>query len=98
MHGIVADVNASTSHLIYQSGQVIYQSGQVEIDLARRDLRVRGVPVPIGGRAFEIIEILVRAAGELVTTDRLMERVWPGAIVEENTLQVHNSADRNTLG
>jgi len=84
-------VTASTS-------QLIYRSGQVEIDLARRELRVHGVPVPIGGRAFEIIEILVREAGELVTTDQLMERVWPGAIVEENTLQVHISAVRKALG
>jgi predicted ATPase/DNA-binding winged helix-turn-helix (wHTH) protein len=75
-----------------------YQSSQVEIDPARRELRVRGVPAPIGGRAFEIIEILVRQAGELVTTDQLMERVWPGAIVEENTLQVHISAVRKALG
>jgi DNA-binding winged helix-turn-helix (wHTH) protein len=84
-------VKASTS-------QLTYQSGQVEIDLARRELRVRGVPVPIGGRAFEIIEILGDAAGELVTTDQLMKCVWPGAIVEENTLQVHISAVRKALG
>jgi predicted ATPase/DNA-binding winged helix-turn-helix (wHTH) protein len=90
-NGIVADVKASTS-------QLTYQSGQVEIDLARRELRVRGVPVPIGGRAFEIIEILGGAAGEVVTTDQLMKRVWPGAIVEENTLQVHISAVRKALG
>jgi DNA-binding winged helix-turn-helix (wHTH) protein len=84
-------VKASTS-------SPIYQSGQVEIDLARRELRVRGVAVPIGGRAFEIIEVLVRKDGELVTTDQLMQRVWPGAIVEENTLQVHISAVRKALG
>jgi DNA-binding winged helix-turn-helix (wHTH) protein len=59
---------------------------------------VRGVPVPIGGRAFEIIEVLVQAAGELVTKNDLMKRVWPGAIVEENTLWVHVSAVRKALG
>jgi predicted ATPase len=78
--------------------QLMYQSGQVEIDLTRRELRVHEVPVPIGGRAFEVIEILVRATGELVTTDELMKRVWPGVIVEENTLQVHISAVRKALG
>lgn len=89
--GIVADVEATTS-------QLIYESGQLEVDLARRELRVRGVPVPIGGRAFEIIEVLVQAAGELVTKNDLMKRVWPGAIVEENTLWVHISAVRKALG
>ncbi len=80
------------------TSQLIYESGQLEIDLARRELRVRGFPVPIGGRAFEIIEVLVQAAGELVTKDDLMKRVWPGAIVEENTLWVHVSAVRKALG
>jgi predicted ATPase/DNA-binding winged helix-turn-helix (wHTH) protein len=69
-----------------------------EVDLARRELRARGVPVPIGGRAFEIIEVLVQSAGELVTKNDLSARVWPGAIVEDNTLQFHISAIRKALG
>jgi predicted ATPase/DNA-binding winged helix-turn-helix (wHTH) protein len=76
----------------------VYTSGQWEIDLGRRELRAQGVPVSLGGRAFEIIEALVQSAGELVTKDDLMGRVWPGAIIEENTLQVHISAIRKTLG
>jgi predicted ATPase/DNA-binding winged helix-turn-helix (wHTH) protein len=78
--------------------QPVYQTGEWEIDLGRRELRARGVSVPIGGRAFEIVEVLVRAAGNLVTKDDLMNRVWPGAIVGENTLQVHISAVRKALG
>jgi predicted ATPase/DNA-binding winged helix-turn-helix (wHTH) protein len=76
----------------------IYASGECEVDLARRELRVLGSTVPIGGRAFEIIEILTRAAGELVTKDELMKRVWPGTVVMENTLQVHAAAVRKALG
>ena len=76
----------------------VYESGGWEVDLARRELRAHGIPVPIGGRAFEIIEVLVQSAGELVTKDDVMGRVWPGAIVEENTLQVHISAIRKALG
>ena len=81
-----------------QGRRLVYESGEWEVDLARRELRARGVPVPIGGRAFEIIEILVQSAGGLVTKDDLSARVWPGAIVEENTLQVHISAIRKALG
>ena len=47
----------------------------------------RSIPVPIGSRAFEVMEVLVRSAGEFVTKDNLMDRVWPGAIIEENTLR-----------
>ena len=54
--------------------------------------------MPIGARAFEIIAILVRSANDLVTKNDLMDRIWPGATVGENTLQVHISAIRKALG
>jgi non-specific serine/threonine protein kinase len=76
----------------------VYEFGEWEVDLARRELRASGVPIPLGGRAFQIFAVLVQSAGELVTKDELMARVWPGAIVEENKLQVHISAVRRALG
>ncbi|MEH2567900.1 putative ATPase/DNA-binding winged helix-turn-helix (wHTH) protein [Bradyrhizobium sp. AZCC 2289] len=81
-----------------QDRRLVYELGEWEVDLARRELRACGVPVPIGGRAFEIIEVLVQSAGELVTKNDLSARVWPGAIVEDNTLQFHISAIRKAFG
>src|SRR5262245_37651086 len=81
-----------------ESGQPVYALGGWEIDLARRELRSHGVPVELGGRAFEIIAELVKSAGELVTKNDLMNRVWPGAVVEDNALQVHVAAIRKALG
>jgi hypothetical protein len=69
-----------------------------EIDLSRRELRAHRAPVPIGSRAFDILEVLAVSIGELVSKDELMARVWPSVIVEENTLQVHMSALRKALG
>src|SRR5262249_53105996 len=46
----------------------------------------------------EIIEVLAQSAGELVTKDELMNRIWPGAVVMENTLHVHAGAVRKALG
>jgi predicted ATPase/DNA-binding winged helix-turn-helix (wHTH) protein len=76
----------------------IYASGECEVDLVHRELRVNGAPVPIGGRAFDFMEILVRSAGELVTKDELMDQLWPGAVVTENALQVLAGATRRALG
>jgi predicted ATPase/DNA-binding winged helix-turn-helix (wHTH) protein len=81
-----------------QDRRLVYALDEWEVDLARRELRARGTPVPIGGRAFEIIEVLVQSAGELVTKNDLSARVWPGATVEDNTLQFHISAIRKALG
>ena len=80
------------------SMSLIYTAGRWQVDLHRRELRADGRPVPIGMRAFEIIEVLVQFAGTVVTKDDLMRAVWPGAIVEEATLWVHISAIRRALG
>ena len=81
-----------------QSERLVFEPSEWEVDLVARELRAHGVAVPIGSRAFEIVEVLVGSVGELVTRDELIARVWPGAIVEENTLQVHISAIRKALG
>jgi DNA-binding winged helix-turn-helix (wHTH) protein len=73
-------------------------SSECEIDLVRREVRVRGSPVLLGARGFEIIEVLAESAGQIVTKDELMDRVWPGAVVNDNALQVHISAIRKALG
>ena len=81
-----------------QGQNLIYESGQWQVHLGRRELLTGGVAVPIGARAFEIVEVLVRSANELVTKNDLMDCIWPGATVGENTLQVHISAIRKAFG
>jgi predicted ATPase/DNA-binding winged helix-turn-helix (wHTH) protein len=80
------------------SVNLVYAYEQWEIDLGRRELRSRGIPVPLGGRAFEVVTVLVQSASEFVTKDDLMDRVWPGATVGEGTIHVHISAVRKALG
>jgi predicted ATPase/DNA-binding winged helix-turn-helix (wHTH) protein len=78
--------------------RAVYALGECEIDVARRELRVHGSLVPVGGRAFEIMGVLAQSAGKLVTKNELMGRIWPGAVVMNNTLQVHAAAVRKALG
>ncbi|WP_323965439.1 winged helix-turn-helix domain-containing protein [Bradyrhizobium japonicum] len=84
--------------MVEQGLRAVYESNGWEIDLAQRELRSRGVSVPIGSRTFEILEILVRSGGELVKKRDLIDQVWPVATVEENTLHFHISAIRKALG
>jgi TolB-like protein len=71
--------------------------GPFRLDLDRRELSRDGTVVRLGSRALEILYQLVAAKGELVTKDELMDRVWPGVIVEDNAIQVHVSALRKTI-
>jgi predicted ATPase/DNA-binding winged helix-turn-helix (wHTH) protein len=81
-----------------QGQRPVYASGGWEIDLARRELRSRGTPVPLGGRAFEVVAELVQSAGELVSKNDLTERVWPRTFVDEGALRVHIAAIRKAFG
>jgi predicted ATPase/DNA-binding winged helix-turn-helix (wHTH) protein len=55
-------------------------------------------PVRLGSRALAILVALIDSAGELVSKDELLARVWPGTFVEEGTLRVHIAALRRALG
>jgi DNA-binding winged helix-turn-helix (wHTH) protein len=85
--------------MLSERGQIlVYEYGQWQIDLGRRELLSDGLAAPIGARAFEIVEILLQSANELVTKNDIISGVWPGDIIGENTLQVHISAIRKALG
>ena len=51
-------------------------------------------PVRLGSRALELLIALVERAGEVVSRDELVARVWPSTIVEESSLRVHIAALR----
>ncbi|MEO8754900.1 MAG: winged helix-turn-helix domain-containing protein [Casimicrobiaceae bacterium] len=75
-----------------------YRFGRCELQPAERRLLVDGAPVALGARAFDLLVALVERAGDLVTKAELLDRVWPGLVVEENNLQVHVSALRKLVG
>jgi len=72
--------------------------GQLQVFLDQREIREHGQAVRVGSRAFDILELLIRAEGALVSKDEMMRSVWPHTIVEENNLQVHIAALRKALG
>jgi DNA-binding winged helix-turn-helix (wHTH) protein/TolB-like protein len=63
-----------------------------------RQLLDADVAVPIGHKALDLLSVLAKAEGGLVTKDELMTAVWRKAVVEDNALQVHIAALRKALG
>src|SRR5438874_9113890 len=75
-----------------------YRFGRFVLEPRERRLLVDDQPVTAGPRAFDVLLTLIERAGELVTKDELLERVWPKLVVDENNLQVQVSALRKILG
>jgi len=65
--------------------------------LSRRDQNGTFVPIPIGSRALEILAVLVKRPGDLVTRDEIIKRVWPATIVEYSNLPVQMAALRRHI-
>ncbi|MBS0446175.1 MAG: winged helix-turn-helix domain-containing protein [Proteobacteria bacterium] len=72
--------------------------GHIEIRPAERTVLVDHLPVPVGGRAFDVLLLLVEHRDRLVTKDELLDQVWAGLVVEENNLQTQVSTLRKVLG
>src|SRR5229473_6493535 len=64
----------------------------------RRELIADGRPLEVGGRAFDVLLVLIEASGAVVSKDTLMNRVWPDRIIEENSFQHQISALRRAFG
>ena len=52
----------------------------------------------MGGRAFELLRLLVQRRGELVSKNELMAAAWPGTFVHDSNLKVNMWSLRRSLG
>lgn len=63
-----------------------WRFGNVEFDEARRELRIAGLPVEMEHKPLEVLSLLLRHAGEVVTKEELFETVWAGRITVDHVL------------
>lgn len=74
-----------------------YGFGPFQLEVAERRLSREGAPVPLSGKAFDALVLLVEGANALQKQDALMDRLWPGIAVEQNSLQQCVSLVRKAL-
>jgi two-component system response regulator RegX3 len=66
------------------------ESGPVRMDVDRHRVTVDGEPVQLPLKEFELLEILLRNAGRVLTRQQLIDRVWGSDYVgDTKTLDVH---------
>lgn len=73
-------------------------SQRFELQPAERRLLIDGQPAALGRRAFDLLIALAERPDHLLSKNELMERVWPGLVVEEANLQMQVSNLRKLLG
>jgi len=63
-----------------------------------RQLLMDGCPREIGGRAFDLLMVLLRSNGAIVSKEDIFNEVWPSMVVEECNLRFQIGTLRRALG
>ncbi len=72
------------------STESVLLGGPVRMDIDRHVVTVNGEEVPMPLKEFELLEILLRNVGRVMTRGQLIERVWGADYVgDTKTLDVH---------
>lgn len=68
----------------------VIEAGGVRMDVERHETTVRGIPVQLALKEFELLELLLRNSGRVLTRGQLIDRVWgPDYVGDTKTLDVH---------
>lgn len=68
----------------------ILQAGPIKMDVERHNVTIDGKEIALPLKEFELLEILLRNAGRVLTRGQLMDRVWGSSYVGDGkTLDVH---------
>jgi DNA-binding winged helix-turn-helix (wHTH) protein len=78
--------------------RLILAFGPFRLFPAERRLENDGKPVRIGGRALDLLIVLVEHAGEVVSNRALLEKVWQDVSVEQSSLRFCVKNLRKALG
>jgi non-specific serine/threonine protein kinase len=78
--------------------EYIWRFGEVVFDEGRWELRVGKAVVEIEPKPLEMLGLLLRHAGEVVTKEELLAFLWPGVIVVEKALTNAVSKLRRAIG
>jgi DNA-binding response OmpR family regulator len=73
----------------------------LELDVKARTVAVRGKPVALTRKEFDLLTVLLERAGEALRHQALLDTVWgidPNAAVDTETIKTHVSTLRAKLG
>lgn len=78
----------------------VYRAGDLELDCSRVLALVKGKPLEITAREFELLKALMAAGGKMLSREALLEKAWgldASLEVETRTVDVHIGTLRRKL-
>ncbi|MGI9168974.1 MAG: response regulator transcription factor [Caulobacteraceae bacterium] len=95
---LIARVEALARRRETGSVQTLLKVGDLEMDLIGREVRRAGREIDLQPREFQLLEYLMRNAGQSVTRTMLLEKVWEYHFdPQTNVIDVHISRLRSKI-
>jgi two-component system OmpR family response regulator len=95
---LIARVEALARRRETGSVQTLLRVGDLEMDLIGRTVRRQGKDIDLQPREFQLLEFLMRHAGQSVTRTMLLEKVWEYHFdPQTNVIDVHVSRLRSKI-
>ena len=76
----------------------VLEFGPFRLIVHERRLERAGLAIKIGSRALDLLVLLADRAGEVVSKEELIARLWPDTTVEDSGIRVHIAGLRKALG
>jgi DNA-binding response OmpR family regulator len=98
---LVARVRAVLRRARPDPTRAVYREGPIVLDPGRHTVMVRGAPVALTPKEFDLLQVLLEAAGRVLSRQHLLTRVWGYAHadeIESRTVDVHIRRLRAKLG
>ena len=74
---LLARIRAALRHRLQQEGEhPLFHSGDLTVDLVRRIVTVRGAPVKLSPREYDLLRLLIQHAGKVLTHRMMLKEVW----------------------
>jgi two-component system KDP operon response regulator KdpE len=80
---LLARIRAALRRALQQVPEPVFSSDGLEVDLARRRVRVRGQEVRLTPTEYELLRLLVTHAGKVVTHSQILRQIWGAAHTDQ---------------
>ncbi len=95
---LVARIRAVLRRCEDGSRQQIHRAGQLTLDMARHEVSKGGKPIQLTDKEFQILALLMKRPGVVITRDELLDKVWgENLYVTPRTVDAHISKKKKKI-
>ncbi len=98
---LVARIKAVLRRSQEKPKEEILRLGIIELDITKHELRLKGKPVEITAKEFELLGVLMNSKGRVLTREVLLSKVWGyenSMNIETRTVDMHIGQLRKKIG